>query len=64
MKSNGHNITDYYDEALSEESQTEKLNQYTIQDILNEVELNANSYRNKYDTTFTRAEMWAGDGKV
>lgn len=62
MKSNGHNITDYYDEALSEESQTEKLNQYTIQDIINDVELKANSYRNKYDTTFTRAEMWAGDG--
>lgn len=62
MKENGEDIKDYYDEAFSEETQLEKLNKYTIQDILDEIELKANSYRNKYDTTFTRAEMWGGEG--
>ena len=62
MKDNGEDIKRYYDELSSEEGQIENLNKFTIQDILDEVEIKANSYRNKYDATFTRAEMWAGDG--
>lgn len=62
MKENGEDIKRYYDELSSEEGQIENLNKFTIQDILDEVEIKANSYRNKYDATFTRAEMWAGDG--
>lgn len=62
MKDNGEDIKRYYDEMSSEEGQIENLNKFTIQDILDEVEIKANSYRNKYDATFTRAEMWAGDG--
>lgn len=62
MKENGEDIKRYYDELSSEEGQIENLNKFTIQDILDEVEIKANSYRNKYDATFTRAEMWAGEG--
>lgn len=62
MQKNGDSIVDYYDEMKSEESQNENLNKFTIEDIVRDIEVKSSHYRSKYDTNYTRAEMWAGEG--
>ena len=61
LKSQGFDITDYYDEAKDETDECAKLEKYSIQDILNDVELKGVKLRNKYDVNYVRDEIRAGE---
>ena len=61
LKSQGFDITDYYDEAKDETDECANLEKYSIQDILNDVELKGVKLRNKYDVNYVRDEIRAGE---
>ena len=61
LKERGFDIKDYFDELQDEESQTAKLNEWSIQEIFNDIELKGIKLRNKYDTKYVRDEMKAGE---
>ena len=61
LKDEGFDIKDYFDELQDEESQMAKLNNWTIQDILNDIELKGIKLRNKFDVKYVRDEMDAGE---
>lgn len=61
MRQSGIDITAYYDESQSMESQLTNLNQYEMQDILNEFDSKATYLREKFDVNYIREEMWAGE---
>lgn len=61
LKEQGFDIKDYFDELQDEESQMAKLNNWTIQDILSDIELKGIKLRNKFDVRYTRDEMIAGE---
>ncbi len=61
LKNQGFDITDFYDELKDENEETKKLNNLTIQDILNTIELKGAKIRNKFDVNYVRDEMWAGE---
>lgn len=60
LKAKGYDIKKYYDEAEEEES-NKRLENITIQDILNNLDHEANVFRNKYDINFVKNEMIAGE---
>ena len=60
LKEKGFDISDYFDETQDEESQKAKLNNISIQDILNDIEIKEAKLRNKYDVKYVRDEMDAG----
>jgi len=61
LKSEGISIEDFYDEAKPEESETKKLEELSIQDILSSVEAKATKLRNRYDVHYVRDEIKAGE---
>ena len=61
LKNSGFNITEYYDEMMDEESQMAKFNSLSIQQILNDIELQGAQLRNKYDIHYVRDEIKAGE---
>jgi len=61
LKSNGHDISDYYDEAEDEDKAQRQLEKWTIKDILDDIDNEASLFRNKYDINFVRSEMTAGE---
>ena len=61
LKNNGYSITKYYDEAEEENKALQQLEQWTITDILNDIDAQATLFRNKYDINFVRNEMVAGE---
>ena len=61
LKEQGFDIKDYFDELQDEESQMAKLNNWTIQDILSDIELKEIKLRNKFDVKYIRDEMKAGE---
>ena len=61
LKDQGFNIKDYFDELKDEESQMANLNNWSIQDILNDIELKSIKLRNKFDVKYVRDEMDAGE---
>ena len=61
LKSKGYSISKYYNEIESEEKAQKQLEQWTIKDILNDIDHEANELRSKYDLNFVRNEMLAGE---
>lgn len=61
LKTQGFDITQFYDELQNEESQNSKLQNLTIQDILNTIELEAISMRKEFDVNFVRDEIIVGE---
>lgn len=61
MKAQGYDITPFYDEAKTDESQCEVLKNVTIQEILNEYEIKSSKLRNKYDVHYVKDEIRAGE---
>lgn len=61
LKAKGHSIDKYYDETEDEEKAQRQLEQWTIKDILDDIDHEASLFRNKYDINFVRNEMLAGD---
>lgn len=61
LKSKGHDISKYYDETEEEEKAQRQLEQWTIKDILDDIDHEASLFRNKYDINFVRNEMIAGE---
>lgn len=61
LQSKGYNISEYYDEMLSDDSQNAKLNNISIQQILNDIESQGLQLRNKYDVHYVRNEIKAGE---
>lgn len=61
LKEAGYDITPFFDELQDEEKETAKLNKLTINDILDKVEFGASALRTKYDITYVREEMKAGE---
>lgn len=61
LKERGFDTTKYYDELQDEQEELAKLEKWTIQDILDDIDLNSNDLRNKFDTNYVRDEMWAGE---
>lgn len=60
LKEQGFDIKDYFDELQDEDGQRAKLSKWTIQEILNDVELKSALLRGKYDIKYTRDEIVAG----
>lgn len=60
LKEQGFDIKDYFDELQDEDGQKAKLSKWTIQEILNNVELKSALLRGKYDIKYTRDEIVAG----
>lgn len=61
LKEQGFDIKDYFDELQDEEGQMAKLNEWSIQEILSDIELKGIKLRNKYDVKYVRDEMNAGE---
>ena len=61
LKEQGQDISLYYDETEEDTKAQKQLEQWTILDILNNIEAQANELRNKYDINFVRNEMTAGE---
>lgn len=61
LKEQGFDIKDYFDELQDEDGQRAKLSKWTIQEILNDVEIKSIKLRNKYDVKYIRDEMKAGE---
>lgn len=61
LKEQGFDIRDYFDELQDEDNQRAKLANWTIQDILNDVDLKGAKLRSKYDVKYVRDEMDAGE---
>lgn len=60
LKEKGHNISKYYDESEIDSKAEKQLEKWSIKDILNDIDHEANVFRNKYDIDFVRNEMIAG----
>ena len=61
LKEDGYNIADYYDEMLDETEQMAKLNKWTIDEILTDIEFKSAKLRTKYDVKYVRNEIKAGE---
>ena len=61
LRKKGLSISEYYDETKEETEAQKQLEKWSITDILNQIDSTATSFRNKYDTNFTRSEMFAGE---
>ena len=61
LKEAGYSITEYFDEMLDETEQNAKLNKWTIQEILDDIEVGQAQLRSKYDVNYIRNEIIAGD---
>lgn len=61
LKANGQDISEYFDETLDETEQNAKLNRWSIQSILDAIEVNQARLRNKYDVNYVRDEIKAGE---
>lgn len=61
MQDNGFDIKEFYDELEDEAEQLGKLDKFTVQDILNKVEMKGVQLRNKYDVKYVRDEIQAGE---
>ena len=61
LKSQGTDITPYYNESEEEFLAQQNLNKFTIQDILSDVESKSNKLRTKYDIHYVRNEIKAGE---
>ena len=61
LKSVGYDISDYYDETKEETQAQRQLEKWTIVDILNQLDGQANKFRNEYDVNFVRNQMIAGE---
>lgn len=61
LKEKGHSIDKYYDETEDEDKAQKQLEQWTIKDILDDIDHEASLFRNKYDVNFVRNEMIAGE---
>lgn len=61
LRKKGLSISEYYDETKEETEAQKQLEKWSIIDILNQIDSTATSFRNKYDTNFTRSEMFAGE---
>ena len=61
LKARKYDISKYFDEMLDETEENAKLNKFTIQEILDDIEFSQAKLRNKYDVNYTRDEMWAGE---
>lgn len=61
LKENGHSIKEFYDELGNENEELAKLEKWSIQDILNNVELKTSGLRNKYDVKYVRNEIQGGE---
>lgn len=61
LQENGFDTKEFYDELDDEAEQLGKLDKFTIQDILNKVEMKGVQLRNKYDVHFVRDEIQAGE---
>ena len=61
LKANGYSITKYFDEMLDETEQNANLNKWSMQEILDDIELGQAKLRNKYDVNYVRDEMLAGE---
>lgn len=57
----GIDITDFYDETKPEESEVEKFNRFSIQDILNRVETKSTELKMSFNTDLCRETLRAGD---
>jgi len=60
LKENGIDITTYYDETEDEQEAQRKLDKWTVQTILSDVEGKSNKLRNKYDVNYVRNEIKGG----
>lgn len=61
LKENGNSIKEFYDELGNENEELAKLEKWSIQDILNNVELKTSGLRNKYDVKYTKDEIIVGE---
>ena len=61
LKNNGYDISKYYDETEEEDVAQKQLDQWTIKDILDNIDQEATLFRNKYDINFVRNQMVAGE---
>lgn len=61
LKEQGFDIKDYFDELQDEDGQMAKLNEWSIQDILGDIELKGAKLRGKYDVKYVRNEITAGE---
>ena len=61
MQEDGFDIKEFYDELQDEAGQVANLEKWSIQDILNRVELKSAQLRSKYDVKYVRTESWAGE---
>lgn len=61
LKEQGFDIKNYFDELQDEDGQKAKLSKWTIQEILNDVELKSALLRGKYDIKYTRDEIVGGE---
>ena len=61
LKEQGFDIKDYFDELQDEDGQMAKLNEWSIQEILGDIELKSIKLRGKYDVKYVRDEMDAGE---
>lgn len=61
LKANGYSITKYFDEMLDETEQNANLNKWSMQEILDDIELGQAKLRNKYDVNYVRDEIKAGE---
>ena len=60
LQDNGQDVSQWYDELDATASST-KLDQITIQEILDTIEVSIAKCRNKYDVNYVRSEMIAGE---
>lgn len=60
LKDKNYDVTEYYDILKGEAEAQKQLEQWSINDILNNIEGQAHKFRNKYDINFIRNEMIAG----
>ena len=58
LKSVGYDISDYYDETKEETQAQRQLEKWTIVDILNQLDGQANKFRNEYDVNFISCSFW------
>ena len=61
MQEDGFDIKEFYDELQDEAGQVANLEKWSIQDILNRIELKSIQLRSKYDVKYVRGEMFAGE---
>ena len=61
LKANGIDIKEFYDELGDEDKENGKLQKFSIQDILNTIELKGLKLRNRYDVKYVRDEIVVGE---